>query len=113
MKFLAQGQLLLCTITTTPTALFSSSMSKIAHKRLAKELAELNSKGCPTGCSILQANDLESWIIQLSVLGDTLYEGEVFALRFRFSSSYPIDAPEVTFLVGEGWSAPEHPHLYR
>ena len=39
----------------------------------------------------------------------TLYEGEQFQLQFRFSSKYPFDSPEVTFI---GENIPIHPHIY-
>ena len=29
----------------------------------------------PPGCDILQADDLETWIIKLSLLGETVYAG--------------------------------------
>lgn len=88
-------------------------MSRIATKRLTKELTELRSSGCPVGCRIIRADDLETWIMGIAVLGDeTIYQGEEFALRFRFSSSYPIDSPEVTFLTSDGFKAPIHPHVY-
>ncbi|GAA5859550.1 hypothetical protein JCM1840_004664 [Sporobolomyces johnsonii] len=88
-------------------------MSRIATKRLTKELTELQTAGCPTGCRILQADNLEEWVIALRVLGDeTVYAGEEFALRFRFTSGYPIDSPEVTFVVSPEWKPPVHPHVY-
>ncbi|GAA5955691.1 hypothetical protein JCM10213_003032 [Rhodosporidiobolus nylandii] len=86
--------------------------SRIAAKRLQKELTELQTRGPPTGCRIIQAENLEEWIIALQVLGESVYEGEEFALRFRFSSQYPIDSPEVTFVVSSEFKAPMHPHCY-
>ncbi|GAA6064726.1 hypothetical protein JCM10212_005849 [Sporobolomyces blumeae] len=89
--------------------------SRIAVKRLTKELNDLRTNGPPTGCRIIQAEDFEEWIFGLRVLGDeteTVYAGEEFALRFRFSSQYPIDSPEVTFCVGDGWTAPVMHHVY-
>ena len=72
-------------------------MSRIATKRLAKGevsarcftlnrnlndatvLAELNDLradgGTPTGCTLLKAEDLQEWIISLSVLGESVYAG--------------------------------------
>ncbi|TKA53655.1 hypothetical protein B0A53_03697 [Rhodotorula sp. CCFEE 5036] len=94
-------------------------MSRIATKRLQKELSDLQTKGCPTGCRVVQAENLEEWIIAVRVLGETVYEGEEFALasplarnRFRFNSQYPIDSPEVTFLNTDDFSPPTHPHVY-
>ncbi|GAA5877007.1 hypothetical protein JCM16303_006368 [Sporobolomyces ruberrimus] len=112
--------------------------SRISAKRLTKELNDLRTNGPPAGCRIIQAEDLETWIFGLKVLGDeteTVYFGEEFALvaytlqlagpsviavlltgqspqRFRFSTQYPIDSPEVTFVVADPFKAPVHPHIY-
>ncbi|GAA5921995.1 hypothetical protein JCM3775_003454 [Rhodotorula graminis] len=112
--------------------------SRIAAKRLQKELTELQTKGPPTGCRIIHADNLEEWVVALSVLGDSCFQGEEFALvrravhalvppanheltfvlillllqRFRFSNQYPIDSPEVTFLTSDGFKPPQHPHVY-
>ncbi|GAA5969395.1 hypothetical protein JCM11641_008102 [Rhodosporidiobolus odoratus] len=86
--------------------------SRIAAKRLQKELNELQTKGPPVGCRIVKAEDLEEWTIAMQVLGESVYEGEEFALRFRFTSQYPIDSPEVTFVVSGDFKPPTHPHCY-
>ncbi|KAN0060441.1 hypothetical protein ACQY0O_007771 [Thecaphora frezii] len=85
---------------------------RIASKRLGKELSELRTKGTPTGTSILQDDDLSEWKFSLQVLGDSLYAGQTFALRFRFTDQYPLDSPEVTFITTDGYKAPVHPHVY-
>lgn len=37
---------------------------------------ELRTSGPPTGCALLQCDDLETWLISISVLGDeTVYAG--------------------------------------
>ena len=38
----------------------------------------------------------------------TLYEGEKYTLRIRFTEDYPMDSPEVVFLL----PAPVHSHIY-
>ncbi|GAA5891211.1 hypothetical protein JCM8208_002543 [Rhodotorula glutinis] len=86
--------------------------SRIAAKRLQKELTELQTKGPPVGCRIIHADNLEEWVVALSVLGESCFQGEEFALRFRFSNQYPIDSPEVTFLTSDGFKPPQHPHVY-
>ncbi|BGP26434.1 ubiquitin-conjugating enzyme E2 W [Rhodotorula toruloides] len=89
-------------------------MSRIATKRLQKELAELQQKGPPAGCRLIQAENLEEWVFALQV-HESVFAGEEFALRFRFSTSYPIDAsqsPEVTFVTTAPFRPPEHPHVY-
>lgn len=85
---------------------------RIASKRLAKELSDLRSGALPTGCTILQADDLQTWIFQIETLGETVFKGERFALRFRFDDQYPIESPEVVFVVSDGWKAPEASHVY-
>ncbi|MBW0563434.1 hypothetical protein O181_103149 [Austropuccinia psidii MF-1] len=103
-------------------------MSRISTKRLSKELLDLQSGECPVGCSLVQADDLAEWKIKLTGPPDTLYSEESFLLRFRFSPQYPIEAPEVVFVVGssntpssskdkqpdggQNWAAPQHPHIY-
>ncbi|EPQ30102.1 uncharacterized protein PFL1_02219 [Pseudozyma flocculosa PF-1] len=85
---------------------------RIASKRLGKELAELRTKGTPTGVEIIQDDDLQEWKFSLRVLGDSLYHDQVFALRFRFSDQYPLESPEVVFITTDGYKAPVHPHIY-
>lgn len=43
----------------------------------------------------------------MTVLGESVYEGETFALRFRFNDNYPLEAPEVIFLTSPPYKAPE------
>lgn len=53
--------------------------------------------------------NLTQWIIHMEGAKGTLYEGERFQLQFKFSSKYPFDSPEVTFIGG---NIPVHPHIY-
>ncbi|GAA5926265.1 ubiquitin-conjugating enzyme E2 [Sporobolomyces koalae] len=82
---------------------------------MVQELNDLRTNGPPAGCRIIQADDLDTWVFGLRVLGDeseTVYSGEEFALRFRFSAQYPIESPEVTFVVADPFKSPIHPHCY-
>ena len=47
---------------------------------------------------------------QISFIGapGTVYEGEPYTLRLRFTDDYPMDSPEVVFLT----PAPAHHHVY-
>ncbi|ETS61913.1 hypothetical protein PaG_04023 [Moesziomyces aphidis] len=81
---------------------------RIATKRLSKELV----KGLPEGFSIIKADDFQEWQFSIEVLGNSLYQGDRFALRFRFSDTYPMESPEVVFMVTDGYKAPVHPHVY-
>lgn len=99
------------TLNQHPTREAPATM-RIASKRLGKELNDLRSGGLPEGCKIVQAEDLQTWVIEIQALGETLFTGERFALRFRFTDSYPLESPEVVFLTTDGWSAPELNHVY-
>ena len=79
---------------------------RLATKRLAKELTELRASGAPAGCALLQADDLQTWLFSISVLGESVYAGETFALRFRFPDAYPMESPECVFVTDGGWKAP-------
>ncbi|KAJ1035292.1 hypothetical protein NDA13_000712 [Ustilago tritici] len=85
---------------------------RIATKRLQKELSDLRLQGTPEGCAIIRADDLQEWQFSIEVLGNSLYQNEKFALRFRFTDSYPMESPEVVFIVTDGYKAPIHPHVY-
>jgi len=87
-------------------------MSSISSRRLAKELMEINTEGCPVGINLIEANDFTKWLFTIEVLGDSVYVGEKHTLMFRFDSQYPISAPAVQFVVTNGKQAPLHPHIY-
>ncbi|OSX68106.1 hypothetical protein POSPLADRAFT_1038314 [Postia placenta MAD-698-R-SB12] len=84
----------------------------VSTRRLQKELTDIQKQGTPVGIKLLNADDFQTWHLSLEVLGDTVYQGEVFALKFRFDSSYPISSPAVQFVVDDTWKAPVHPHVY-
>ncbi|OUM68705.1 hypothetical protein PIROE2DRAFT_38947 [Piromyces sp. E2] len=81
-------------------------MSKIFTKRLMKELSDLQNHP-PAGVVLEDVNDLNCWKINILGAKDTLYEGEIFTLKFSFSNNYPIDSPEVVFIN----HIPVHPHV--
>ncbi|KAI0369956.1 UBC-like protein, partial [Pilatotrama ljubarskyi] len=83
-----------------------------SSRRLKKELLEINKEGTPVGIEVLKADDFSTWILSVEVLGDTVYQGEKFALMFRFDGHYPISAPAVQFVVDDTYQAPIHPHVY-
>jgi ubiquitin-conjugating enzyme E2 W len=42
--------------------------------RVVKELTEINTKGTPPGITLLNAENMQEWVFQISVLGDeTIY----------------------------------------
>ncbi|KAH9363727.1 hypothetical protein HPB48_020461 [Haemaphysalis longicornis] len=81
------------------------------QKRLQKELLSMQ-KEPPPGVSVDIDNvgsNLTQWTVDMEGAKGTLYEGEKFQLLFKFTSKYPFDSPEVTFL---GPNIPVHPHVY-
>ncbi|XP_053212007.1 ubiquitin-conjugating enzyme E2 W-like isoform X2 [Panonychus citri] len=81
------------------------------QKRLQRELKSIQTEP-PPGVSINQnsiGSSLTQWTVDMEGASGTLYEGEKFQLQFKFSSKYPFDSPEVTFI---GSNIPIHPHVY-
>ncbi|KAF9229762.1 UBC-like protein [Gyrodon lividus] len=87
-------------------------MASISARRLRKELNEIHAEGCPCGIKLLNADNFETWFFSIEVLGESLYQGEVFKLMFRFDANYPISSPAVQFVVDQNTQAPIHPHVY-
>lgn len=79
-------------------------------QRLAREIKSLIGKP-PANILLVSENcdDISSLSVRLKGASDTLYADEIFYLDFRFSGSYPLDAPQVTFNT---WNVPVHPHIY-
>lgn len=51
------------------------------------------------GIYLHSAEDLVTWQMDLQVLDNNpIYAGKTFRLNFKFSNSYPIEAPEVMFV---------------
>ncbi|KAI5452992.1 hypothetical protein NCC49_006525 [Naganishia albida] len=88
----------------------------LGTRRLAKELTALKNEQSPVGIHLLKADDLQTWFLSIEVMGDSLYQGQVFALKFVFEPEYPIEAPQVTFykgtIDGVNYVVPVHPHVY-
>ncbi|CCL99961.1 uncharacterized protein FIBRA_01986 [Fibroporia radiculosa] len=84
----------------------------VSTRRLQKELMDIKTQGAPVGIQLLSADDLQTWYLSLEILGETVYAGEKFALKFRFDNSYPISSPAVQFVVDDTHKAPIHPHVY-
>lgn len=81
-----------------------------SKRRLQKELMALMREP-PPGVRVdgdLAGQNLSLWIVDMEGAKGTLYEGERFQLQFKFSSKYPFDSPEVTFIG----NIPVHPHVY-
>uniref|UniRef100_A0A8H7NAF1 UBC core domain-containing protein n=1 Tax=Bionectria ochroleuca TaxID=29856 RepID=A0A8H7NAF1_BIOOC len=97
--------------------------TNMSAKRLMKELG----KGClphvdqqrrpPPGIELVQSgsagSELSDWLFDIRVLDENpIYKDGVYRLKFRFSKSYPIEPPEVTFEKQADRPIPIHPHIY-
>lgn len=90
-------------------------MANFASKRLAKELSKLNQdpSKVPPGIELISTDNFQEWLVDIRVLDDNpLYKGDTYRLKFRFSETYPIEPPEVTFLKSVDRPIPMHPHIY-
>ena len=90
-------------------------MAGMSSKRLQKELLKLQTGNLPTGITLVSAPDLRQWEMDLTVPDNPIYTpNEHFRLRLQFSTSYPIEAPEVIFiaLANPERKIPMHPHIY-
>lgn len=86
----------------------------MSTKRLQKELVKIQGT-LPPGISLVSAENLREWQMDLSVPDNPLYPpGDKYRLRFTFSTSYPIEAPECVFLQlpNPERKIPMHPHIY-
>jgi ubiquitin-conjugating enzyme E2 W len=70
-------------------------------------LEKLTESSARDGLNVNVISETE-WQVQIQGAVGTLYENEDFVIRIRFSAEYPIESPEVVFLV----PAPIHPHIY-
>ncbi|MCJ1354691.1 MAG: hypothetical protein MMC33_004680 [Icmadophila ericetorum] len=62
----------------------------LAPKRLGKELIKIK-EGLPPGIELVSAEDFKEWLMDIRVLdSNPIYLNQIYRLRFRFSSKYPI-----------------------
>ncbi|KAK2072829.1 hypothetical protein P8C59_007160 [Phyllachora maydis] len=86
--------------------------ANFATKRLGKELQKVN-QSLPPGIQLISAENFEEWMLDIQVLDiNPLYKDQKYRLKFKFSSSYPIEPPEVVFVQLPDRPIPIHPHIY-
>jgi ubiquitin-conjugating enzyme E2 W len=67
----------------------------------------------PAHITLVEANDLETWQIDLEVNNDNpLYTGKTFRLQFIIGPNYPVESPQVQFMPLPARPIPIHPHIY-
>ncbi len=77
--------------------------------RIQKELKDFTTNP-PIGCSVDVSKNMKVWIITITDLEGSVYEGECFRLRVAFPSDYPTRPPSVYFLQTP--PPPKHEHIY-
>ncbi|KAK5677795.1 hypothetical protein LTS10_009678 [Elasticomyces elasticus] len=89
-------------------------MTGMSGKRLQKELAKITGV-LPPGITLVSAENLREWQMDITVPDNPIYPADdVYRLKFMFSTNYPIEAPECTFiqLSTPVRKIPIHPHIY-
>ena len=76
--------------------------------RLMKEADEIRRSYAGVLDLEIREGDASMWFVHFKGAEGTIYAGEPFTLRFKFSREYPIESPEVVF-VG---TPPTHEHVY-
>jgi ubiquitin-conjugating enzyme E2 W len=57
-------------------------MASISARRLGKELRDLQTNGCPVGIELIAADNWESWVMGIEVLGDNIYAVSIIPPRY-------------------------------
>ncbi|EOD11299.1 hypothetical protein EMIHUDRAFT_452424 [Emiliania huxleyi CCMP1516] len=78
-----------------------------ARKRVLRDLRRLKAS-VDLGLFVDDAECLTDWVVRVTGANKTIYAGEIYRLRVRFSPEYPLRPPEVRFLR----PAPVHEHIY-
>ncbi|KAL7927744.1 ubiquitin-conjugating enzyme/RWD-like protein [Trichoderma austrokoningii] len=82
-------------------------------KRVFKERQKIEKSGLPPGIELVKDDSSEEWFFDIRVLDDNpLYKDDVYQLKIAFLESYPIEPPEVTFVMKPTRPIPMHPHIY-
>ncbi|CAI9766679.1 unnamed protein product [Fraxinus pennsylvanica] len=92
---------------TTSSASSRKSLSKIAINRLQKEQREWQVNP-PNDLKQKITDNLQRWVIEVNGAPGTLYADETYHLQVDFPEHYPMEAPQVIFLL----PVPLHPHIY-
>mmetsp|Transcript_10930 Transcript_10930/g.17807 ORF Transcript_10930/g.17807 Transcript_10930/m.17807 type:complete len:150 (-) Transcript_10930:1440-1889(-) len=83
-------------------------MAKVrALRRIQKEYEKFQADAESDGLNVEIISD-NVWHVSFTGAPSTIYEGEPYTLRVRFTDEYPMDSPEVVFLA----PPPVHPHIY-
>merc|ERR1712183_197521 len=50
--------------------------------------------------------------VMISGPKNSIYEGETYCIKAKFSDDYPMEAPAIVFKVDTTYKPPEHKHIY-
>ncbi|CAN1824096.1 Ubiquitin-conjugating enzyme 15 [Linum perenne] len=78
---------------TSSAAQSRKALSKIACKRLQKELAEWQLNP-PSTFNLNVTDNLQRWVIEVNGAPGTLYAEEKYQLQVDFPEHYPMEAPQ-------------------
>ena len=85
----------------------SSQQQSLAHKRLLKDLLELEKNPLPGICALPLENNIFEWHCNLLGTPGTPYNGHVFHLVLKFPNNYPDSPPKAELLTSV-----HHSHVY-
>jgi ubiquitin-conjugating enzyme E2 W len=92
-----------------PPGRAAKPLTKVAQRRLTRELAEWSVKDPPVpGMAVITSDRIDEWYVNFTGPPETVYAGEKFQLRFVFPAEYPMESPEVVFMQ----PPPRHIHCY-
>jgi ubiquitin-conjugating enzyme E2 W len=101
----------LLSASTLPASLWSLDKEKMGmNLRLNRELEKMERNPMEGICisSRTEKKDFTEVVLMFQGAERTLYDGQIFHLRMRFTKKYPIESPEVQFID----PVPVHPHIY-
>jgi ubiquitin-conjugating enzyme E2 W len=78
-----------------------------ASKRIEKERQKFVEDTDNDAFTLVVVN-AQTWLISFEGAPSTIYAGEKYTIRVKFTDDYPIDSPEVAFQL----PSPKHAHIY-
>ena len=66
-----------------------------SRKRVMRDLRTMRKHAEELGIEVEDCECITDWIVKVNGAKGTIYEGEIYRLRFRFHADYPSQPPEV------------------
>jgi len=77
----------------------STTTGQSVHKRLQSELMTLMMQSDPSLSAFPDGDNIFQWTGTITGGANTVYEGLTFKMSLKFPTSYPFEAPQVTFVT--------------